>query len=157
MKTRLAQHIKIWVFGIILTGAVQQVAAQSCTTTERIGNANKDYILSEVRSASEGATYKISSRKTMVINKIEDLYFKGCKVYVTAHVTLKRKIRRNASGRVYISATVNSLNPKKVCLKNPKLDKVRLSNTLRIGEGFYKWIANKTLPHNMCYSTNATR
>ncbi|WP_445381334.1 hypothetical protein [Robiginitalea sp. IMCC43444] len=157
MKTQLSQVIRLFVIGIMITGFMNEVMAQSCTTTERIGNALKPRILSEVRNSSEGATYKISSRKTMVINKIEDLRFEGCKVFVTAQVTLKRKIRRNAKGRVYISATVNSFNPNKVCLKNPKLDKVRLSNTLRVGEAFYKWAANRVLPNNACYNSNSTR
>lgn len=129
-----------------------KLTAQNCTTTERVGTALKPTILEQVRRSSEGATYKISNRKTMVINAIEDLRFDGCKIIVTANVTLKRKIRRNAKGLVIISATVKSFSPTQVCLKNPQLDRIRLSNTLRVGEGFYKWIANKVLPNNVCYN-----
>ena len=126
--------------------------AQKCQLIEGVGNAMKTSILAEMNRTTAGATYKVSSRKTMVINKIESIRFEGCKAIAKANVTLKRKIRRNAKGTVTIKADVDKYTKTRICLKNQKLDKIRLSNTLRVGEGFYKWIANKVIPNNVCYN-----
>ena len=126
--------------------------AQKCRLIEGAGNAMKASILAEMNRTTMGASYKVNKRKTMVINKIESIHFEGCKVIAKANVTLKRKIRRNARGTVIIKADVDKYTKTRICLKNQKLDKIKLGSTLRVGEGFYKWIANKVIPNNVCYN-----
>ena len=137
---------------LMLLLAALSVNAQKCQLIEGVGNSMRESILAEMNRTTAGATYKVSSRKTMVINKIESIRFEGCKAIAKANVTLKRKIRRNARGTVTITAEVDKYTKTRICLKNQRLDKIRLSNTLRVGEGFYKWIANKVIPNNVCYN-----
>ncbi|MEM9685774.1 MAG: hypothetical protein AAF934_02505 [Bacteroidota bacterium] len=69
----------------------------------------------------------------------------GRKVEVTAAVTLKRKICRNAKGNIKITMNYSiDWSQCKICVHDPKIKQVKLSNTLRIGENIYKKIANRT-------------
>ncbi|NER18698.1 hypothetical protein [Spongiivirga citrea] len=154
MKTKHTQIKKslIVVIGLLFMLPTAILNAQDCRVVEAIGNGTKELILRQLNDKTRGEVYKISRRKKLIINKVETIGFKGCRVTVVAHVTLKRKIRRDAKGRVTISGTVSEFNRNRICFNNTKVDKIRLSNTFRIGEGFYKWIANKVLPNNRCYS-----
>jgi len=142
----------IGLFFTISTGTIFAQNSTKCKLVEGIGNTSKERILNQINASAAGSEYKISKRKKLIINKVKSIHFEGCKAIVVADVNLKRKIRRNANGTVRITAIVDKYTKKQVCLKNPKLDKIRLSNTLRVGEGFYKWVANKVLPNNVCYS-----
>lgn len=142
----------IGLFFTISTGTIFAQNSTKCKLVEGIGNASKERILNQINTSAAGSEYTISKRKKLIINKVKSIHFEGCKAIVIADVKLKRKIRRNANGTVRITAIVDKYTKKQVCLKNPKLDKIRLSNTLRVGEGFYKWVANKVLPNNVCYS-----
>jgi len=134
------------------SGVVFSQNSTKCRLVESLGNNQRIKILNQINASVVGAEYKISKRKKLIIKKVKSIHFKGCKAIVVADVKLKRKIRRDANGVIRITAVVDACTRREVCLKNSKIDKVRLSNTLRIGEAMYKWIANKVLPNNVCYA-----
>lgn len=124
----------------------------NCRVVESVGNANSIKILNQINSEIEGTVYKISPRKKLILKKVRKVHFDGCKIIVDVEAKLKRKIRRDAKGTIRISAIIDSFNRDRVCVKKAKVDKIKLSNTLRIGEKFYKWVANKVLPNNHCFN-----
>lgn len=150
-RTKVVSKTAFFILIGLMMACTGSVKAQDCNVVEAIGNGTKERILRQVNDNVSGDEYRISRRKKLIINKVHSINFKGCKVTVIANVTLKRKIRRDAKGNVTITGTVSEFNRDRVCFNNSKLDRIRLSNTLRIGEGFYKWIANKVLPNNVCY------
>jgi len=140
---------------ILISSMSLTVSAQSrlnCRVVESVGNANSVKILNQINSEIEGVVYKISPRKKLILKKVKRVYFDGCKIIVDVEAKLKRKIRRDANGTIRISAIIDSFNRDQVCVKKAKVDKIKLSNTLRIGEKFYKWVANKVLPNNHCFN-----
>ena len=142
---------KVLLLILLIIGFQSVSNAQDCVTTEREGNRYAPLIIAQINAYAAGESYTISRRKKLYINRINSISFEGCRVTIVANVTLKRRIRRDATGNATITATVSSYSLSNFCLQNPKLDKLKLSNTLRIGEGFYKWIANKVVPNNHCY------
>ena len=102
-----------------------------------------------------GFEQRINRRKTLRINRLESASFNGCQVDINLNVTLKRRIRRDATGRVSIRANITSVNlvtggRAEICVRNPEVRSVHLSHTLRIGEAFYRRAANRALPDNTC-------
>ena len=73
-------------------------------------------------------------------------------------MVIDRSVRKNAKGTITIKGDVVSANnllgktgKKSICISNAKIKEVDVSNTLRIGEKFYEWGANKVFPNNQCY------
>ena len=155
MKTKFIKlevlTVFVFILTVLLSGSVFSQNSAKCRLVETIGNAQKMEILNQINAVVIDTKYEISPRKTLLIKNVKSINFKGCKAIVDVEVKLKRKIRRDAKGTIRITAVVDRYTGNQVCLIKSKVDKVRLSNTLRIGEGFYKWIANKVLPNNVCY------
>ncbi len=155
MKTKhlISSNLFKFFIVLILISAHTVNAQVNCRLVERVGNSHpvNDTILKKINDSIAGLDYKISKRKTLHIYNATKVTFKGCKIIVDADVKLKRKIRKDAKGKVKVIGVVYRITRDKFCVKKAKVDKVRLSNTLRIGEGFYKWIANIVLPDNTCF------
>ncbi|MFP3942629.1 MAG: hypothetical protein ACLFWF_01975 [Alphaproteobacteria bacterium] len=127
-------------------------AKLNCRVVEAAGNSIKDDIRTKLNGHMAGHQQKINRRKKLRVNRIERVWFEGCRVKIQANVTLKRKIRRNAHGYIVMSSLVTGLTPDSVCVAKAKVHKVRLSRTLRIGERIYRRVANRTIPgHVQCY------
>jgi hypothetical protein len=105
--------------------------------------------LAIVNEGAAGYRYEISNLKTLVINRVESISGSQCHLNARANVTLKRKIRRDASGTVSMKGDLY-VNAGKICIANPTVTDVSLSHTLEIGESVYQWVANKSLPTNLC-------
>ena len=126
----------------------------NCSVVESLGTELTPVILSRINEEVSGESHRINRRKTLVINQVKDISFRGCTIILKLDVVLKRKIRRDASGIVELHGEISSfdLQKRKLCYKNAKVANVNLSHTLGIGEGFYRWIANLVLPDNGCFN-----
>jgi len=60
---------------------------------------------------------------------------------------------RDAHGRIVVKGTYKIIldDPIQVCLSNPSVTKLKLSNTLGLGEAFYRKFAGGALPKNTCF------
>lgn len=132
-----------------------------CRLIERLGNhpdVNPE-ILRQINEQAANTEYKgMTNLKTIKIKEIESVRFEGCKIIAIARVVIDRKVRKNAKGTIEIRADVVSVKnllstteTKSICVKNAKIKNVNVSNTLKIGEKFYEWAANKIFPNNQCY------
>lgn len=114
-------------------------------------------ILSDVNRDYAGRTERISRRKSFVLNRATQITFTGCKMRMRFDAEMKRKIRRDASGTVDVVATMKNFRfgsrsrPGRACVKDASVDDVSLSNTLRIGEFFYKKVANWFMEKPTCF------
>lgn len=119
---------------------------------------NKGQILRMINDRIAGMEYTISKRKSLVIKKarsIHDIKSNGrfCRIKVDLDAKLKRKLRRNASGRIVVRGDLELRYLRgnwSACVHNSKVTSVKLSHTARIGEGVYRKVANKTLPKKWC-------
>jgi len=142
---------------LITSGLTFQAHALDCRQVERLGNALKERILSDIRGHSEGLERELTKRKTLHIHSIDDLRFDGCKAIIDATVEMERKVRRDAHGnaRIVGKIGVGSLSGDELCFKSaPKIERLKLSNTTRLGEGVYKWLGNTIWPLDRCYPVN---
>ena len=128
------------------------LGAVNCRSVQLLGNAGSQYILNEVNKEFGNKTYKINRRKKLHIKEATSISFNGCSAKMKVNVAVKRKIRRDAHGYIILKATVDYFDGRKICLTKSKVLKVKLSNTLRLGEATYKLVANKTLPNNTCFN-----
>jgi hypothetical protein len=96
-----------------------------------------------------GKEHEISKRKTLVIHGLESISGSECNFRAVVDVTLKRKIRRDASGTVVLKGQLH-IDGGQICISNASVADVDVSNTLNIGEEFYEWVANAALPTNIC-------
>ncbi len=101
-------------------------------------------------SVAKGTSIKISDRKRLVVNGVVSVTGTNCNLRAKVNVTLKRKIRRDAHGSVIVKGTL-AVKGGKMCITNTSVADVDLSNTLNIGEGVYKIVANKVMPNNFCF------
>lgn len=114
-------------------------------------------ILADVNRDYAGRTERISRRKSFVLNRATAITFTGCKMRMRFDAELKRRIRRDASGTVEVVATMKNFRfgspsrPGRACVKDAKVDDVSLSNTLRIGEAFYRKAANWFMEKPTCF------
>lgn len=133
----------------------------NCRIVQQFGNEPRinATILEQINRSAAGSTYNgLTKLKKLEIKEIESIHFEGCKAIAVVRVVLHRKVRRNAKGRATITGEVVSANNllgssgrRSVCISNAKVEKLKLSNTLRFGEKFYAWVANKVFPKNQCY------
>ncbi|MCP1198473.1 hypothetical protein [Notoacmeibacter sp. MSK16QG-6] len=128
------------------------MAQVDCRVVETIGNALAGDIRNQMNARVRGTRYEISRRKTLVIHSVDRVRFDGCRMHANLSVTLKRKIRRDATGSVRLGATVQSFTPDRVCLGGVGVEDVSLSRTLGIGERWYRRAANRALPNQQCFS-----
>jgi len=139
-----------FILTLVLSFSTGQVSAQSsclnCTEVETEGNASSGLLTLFLNGKVSGYEYRISRRKKLVFSRVSDVRFKGCKAYATFHVTLKRKLRRDAKGYVKAKATVFNRTSNKVYLKDLDVYNVSMSNTLEIGESIYTVIARRKVP-----------
>ena len=151
MKTRSSALLSLFAAVAVLV-TTENVSAQTldCNEVESEGNNASAVLVALLNSEVAGTTRRINRRKTLRINEVRELTFDGCRATVVAHVTLTRKIRRNAHGTVRVTANVTSFSGTEVCLSNTQLRSINVSNTLRFGEAVYRWIANKIIPDNHC-------
>ena len=138
--------------GTIGTTGLTLAQGINCRVVEALGTSLRPQILAEINRQVSGTSYRINRRKTLRINRVEDIGFSGCRLTARTNVTLKRRIRRDAHGTVTLQADIPSfsLPARQVCYANARVTDVNLSRTLRIGEGVYKWVANKVLPSGGC-------
>lgn len=131
--------------------AVSLIASTQANALDCFGISVPDaYALNLINSQVAGYSYKISDRKTLVINSVQSVSGTECHINAVANVTLKRKLRRDAHGTVSMKGDVYLGNGLKLCIANPRVTDVSLSNTLEIGESIYQWVANKVLPNDLC-------
>lgn len=128
---------------------------RDCATIGTFGTLFANAFLHDMESDIAGRSYRINRRKTLVIHGVDTVTFAGCRVDATLDVTLRRRIRRDAHGTMKVHATVTSVDLQhrdgvEICIADPRLDRVRLSNTLRLGEAVYRWVANIALPDRYC-------
>ncbi|MEM6449309.1 MAG: hypothetical protein AAF703_03245 [Cyanobacteria bacterium P01_D01_bin.105] len=123
-----------------------------CNVVESLGTSLSSSIVEGVNDTAAGERYRINRRKTLVINAARSVSFRGCNMSVVLDVTLRRKIRRNAHGTITLNGNISSFNlpRREVCYTGLNVSDVSLSRTLRIGEGVYRWAANKALPDSGC-------
>lgn len=126
-------------------------ASVNCNSVENLGNSFSGFITTQINNDVAGSSHRINRRKTLQIHRVQSLSFTGCELSTTARVTLKRKIRRDAHGTVRLTAKVHSMAGGEICLSKVKVKSVNVSRTLRVGEWFYKLVANMVIPNNQCY------
>ncbi len=95
---------------------------------------------------------KISKRKTLITQRARSVSSNGCKAQIVLDATMRRKIRKNASGTLTIEADLHSVAGNYICIRSPKVKDVNLSNLGAIGENFYRRQGNRGLPNEMCVS-----
>ena len=133
-------------FGFALFCSVTSASALDCE-----GISIPDELAVELlNSQVAGSSHRINKRKTLVVNKVDSVTGTSCNIRSQVGVTLKRKIRRDASGHVILKGTLR-LDGGKICIANTSVADVDVSNTLNIGEAVYKWVANKVLPNELCF------
>lgn len=130
-----------------------------CEIVEISGNSAEmnARILTDINRDFAGRTERISRRKSFVLQRATEITFSGCKMRMRFDAKMKRKIRRDASGTVDVVATMrnfrigSSSRPGRACVKDAKIDNVSLSNTLRVGEFFYKKVGNWFIETPTCF------
>jgi hypothetical protein len=162
MKTTSSSYlnnISITVLSLLILSSIYTLNAQiNCNLVQGYGNAEKESILEQVNRNMAGVVYNnvgATKLKKLVIKEARNITFTGCRITLELKVKLKRKLRRDASGTIIVSGYVSKAQfygNKHIFIKNASIDKVRLSNTLRIGEKFYRWVADKTFPSNQRFS-----
>ncbi len=127
-----------------------------CNKFEQIASLFDNQISMRLNEEIAGYTKRLNRRKTFRINVVDSLLFDGCSATVIANISLLRKWRRNAHGSSTvigdISATNGGNNTSRICLSNGRVTKLKLSRTTRLGETVYKFVANKVIPDNFCFS-----
>lgn len=105
-----------------------------------------------LHAAVGGHSHKLGPLKSLVINSVDSFGDGGgdCKVSAVLQVKLKRKIRRDASGTITMSARLSADETAPgnlaVTLTEIQAENVSLSNTMSIGENAYKLALNFLLP-----------
>lgn len=128
-----------------------------CTIVQGFGRAQNAVIKAEIDRLYAGFSYHVNKRKSVVIDHVESVTFNGCDMRIKLAGAVKRKIRRDAAGSFYVDAVMKNARldlPNRSgrgCVKDARIDKVRLSNTLRLGEAFYRKVANRFVEHNVCF------
>lgn len=140
----------IFIFVITLLLSKVSFAQLSCDDVEFLGNAASSYITDQINDRIEDQRIKINKRKTLVFKYAYNLNVNQCKVKMKIRVKLKRKIRRDATGFVKLSAKVKSFNNGVICLHKTKIESINLSHTGILGEAVYKAVANKAIPNGTC-------
>lgn len=135
----------------VAAGAGSAAAQSSCRGVETLGRALTPQILSEMNRQLPYEE-RLTKRKSAALHRVDTLDFQGCVLMMKAGVTVKRKLRRDARGHVWVKARIRdySLPERRVCLDQIKIDKIRVSHTLKIGEAFYRNAANKRMPKAFC-------
>jgi hypothetical protein len=132
-----------------------------CSLVETLGNNSmNDEIKRQIDALYAGFTQEVSKRKTFHINGTDSVRFSGCNMTIMLDGELKRKIRRDAAGKIYVEAVMQNiqfdrgsrLSSGTGCIKQAEVDKVRLSNTLRIGEAIYRRVANRFVDSQQCFT-----
>lgn len=112
--------------------------------------------VAELEADVGGERYRINRRKTLRINGVTDISFSGCRVTVDLDVTLERRIRRDAHGSVRIrgdaEARLIDTRTAEICIEDPEVVDVDLSNTTIVGEAIYRGIANLVIPRRACFA-----
>ena len=150
LKTILGSFVTL---SFIFIGYKSSTAQISCNTVASYGNYYRYNIVTILNNRMAGASYRYNRRKSLRINGVETISFSGCRMIARVNVTLKRKIRRDAHGIVGIQADITSLNLNnfQFCYDNARVTNVNLSNTLRIGESAYQWMANNLFSNSSCF------
>ena len=125
-------------------------ATRGCTI-ELFDNLSSSFIEDQITDQIVNTKHELTNRKTLHIIDVEDVNINGCNVQMKLQVKLTRKLRKDAFGKIGIKATIKTFNRSRVCLKNPKVTSVNLSETLDLEEEIYKLVANIVLPHNKCF------
>ncbi len=153
-KTNIKRYLASGLLASTLAVAATTAQAQSinCARVASDGAAYSAIIVASLNRDVAGASHRLNRRKTLRVNSVDSISFSGCNVAINANVTLVRKIRRNARGNMRLTARVTELNTSgnRVCLGNARVDSLRLSNTLRVGEAAYRWVANRVIPGTEC-------
>lgn len=139
----------------LLLSAATASAQLNCDVVERLGESLAPAIIAEVNAADPAErTQRISRRKTLTIDLLDSITFSGCTATIRANLTMKRKIRRDASGSVVLRAEITSFNlpRREVCFKDPKVQSLNLSKTTKLGEKVYGWIGKLALRRHSCFS-----
>lgn len=135
--------------------AQDPVPPLDCRAVEAIGTTMRDEILAEINASLSDEPIEISRRKSIFVREVVDIRFEGCKLFAKAAVELERKIRRDADGHAFVTGTVVSMSlrpTRRLCLdRKPSVQRMELSNTLRIGERIYTRVANKVYPPGRCF------
>lgn len=149
----------LWLLPALICLLVTTVgkAQINCTFVESYGRADNASILEQVNNQVAGAVYDVgrTNLKKLEIKRARSISFDGCRVTAVLEVKLKRKVRRDAKGTIKVSGTVyyaQFYGDKHIKVKNASVDKVSLGRTLRIGEKFYKWVADKTFPNKQRFN-----
>lgn len=128
----------------------------SCDQIESIVAAANPLLVARFNESFAGYEKKLNRRKTLRINHLESFYTDGCSASMDLNVTLKRKIRRDATGTVEVhgtlSATLLDAHNATVCLSNPEIVDMDLSHTTELGEEFYELRGNGKLPDSACHT-----
>ena len=130
-----------------------------CDIVETAGNnpAMNARILADVNRDYAGRTERISRRKSFVLERATEITFSGCTMRMRFDAKMKRRIRRDAVGTVDVVATMRNFrfgsasNPGRACVKDAEIDDVSLSNTLRVGEFFYRKVGNWFMEKPTCF------
>lgn len=150
LKFNGAYFCLAFILTLVLSFSTGQASAQSsclnCTEVETEGNASSGLLTLFLNGKISGYEYRLNRRKKLVFTRVSDIKFKGCKAYATFHVTLKRKLRKDAKGFVKVKATVFNRTSNKILLKDLDVYNVNMSNTLEIGESIYTLIAKRKVP-----------
>ncbi|MEL6979138.1 MAG: hypothetical protein AAGM38_10710 [Pseudomonadota bacterium] len=126
-------------------------AQVNCRLVQGIGRAVEFDILQQANNALPYEE-RLSKRKRLRVNGVDQVNFSGCQVSLRANVHLKRKIRRDAHGHIWMVGQVTDLNigDRRVCISNIRLNRVKLSRTMRVGEAIYRKVANNRIPRRIC-------
>ena len=155
-KLKLNQVLSLmFILALTLLGTPNIANAQmSVSQAKAAVNKSESAILDQINAEMKGQSFRISKRKKLVIKQATKFELSGNLVYLTFDVKLKRKLRRDAHGYIIVKGTYGfnfSGTSPQVCLSNPSVTKVKLSNTLRLGEAFYRKFAGGALPKNTCF------
>ena len=153
MKKRLLLPFAFFGILSLLVNSKTHGQTPDCRSIEVFGNAQREIILRQINDSISGQEYRISKRKTLIIKNARSISFSGCEATLEVEVKLKRKIRRDANGIITVKGTVSEANftGRRVCISNARIDKLKLSKTLRIGEALYKRVANRVFPSDRCF------
>ncbi len=138
------------VFTAIILGSASAQPAD-CDLVQNVGRGANDFILEQINSQVAGTRERISRRKTLILREAESVSFNGCAMTLDIRATLKRRVRRNAHGRIRMRASVSRFTNREICLSNVRVADIRFSRTARIGERFYRRAANRAVPNNQCF------
>lgn len=108
-----------------------------CEQVRMAGNTHRDRILSRLDIALAGTEHPIDATSTLLLQRVQDIEFRGCDVRVSARVAILRQGQADAVGEARLLGRVNHFAPgqSEICFEQrPALESVNVGGSRGIND-----------------------